>query len=349
MAALEHLPFLATVDDLDLASVHERLSKLHGESQREAAELARSGAGELDYTSITADSLLEADTNRHVPWSHVADPYRGCQLRCEFCNARSPDEWVVDGPGQFRRRVGIVHNAADLLAAALTSGDMEPRDEHVLCIGNSCDPYQPAEERSEVTRALLEVCLKHEHPVIVQTRLEMVLRDTDILARLAKKGLVNVLVSMQTAVEGIRNKTELGTSTIAERFRTMRMLTKAGIPVGLLLSPIMPELTDDPELLEDVIRQAGQAGALWVVAQVLNLEGSARVKVKLFLDELVPALLPKYEKLYASSAQARRADPAYSKPLVLEKIPDMAKIHRVDDTSRMLTGGKDVRYLMFRP
>src|SRR5204863_109715 len=144
-------------------------------------------------------------------------------------------------------------NAPELLARALDDASMSPRGERVIVLGADSDPYQPAEERFEVTRDLLKVCLDKEHPVIVQTRQELILRDIDVLEALAERGLVNVLIGMQTAEEVIRAKIEIGTSTVAERFRTIRMLAGKGVPVGLLLSPIMPELTDDEELLDGAI------------------------------------------------------------------------------------------------
>jgi DNA repair photolyase len=185
------------------------------------------------------------------------------------------------------------------------------------------------------------VCLETEHPVIVQTRQELILRDLDVLEALAERGLVNVMISMQTPIEGIRNKIELGTATVSERYRTMRMLTTKGIPVGLLLSPIMPELTDDADILEETVRRAGDAGAKWVVAQVLDLRGSAGVKVRLFIESFIPTLASRYEELYSHTEKGKTAEQSYVHRMTEQVVPNLATKYGLDDFSRMLTSGRD--------
>jgi DNA repair photolyase len=295
----------------------------------------------VEYLPLFASELLESGRDETLPWTHVADPYRGCQLRCEFCNARSLSEWIGDSPETFVRRVSVVRNAAEVLARELADPAMTPRAERVVCVGALSDPYQPAEERFEVTREMLKACLEAAHPVVVQTRQETILRDLDVLEALAQRGLVNVYVSMQTPIEGIRSRIELGTTTVAERFRTMRMLATRDIPVGLLLSPIMPGLTDDEDLLEETIRRASDAGAKWVTAQVLDLRGSAGVKVRLFLESYIPTLLPRYEEIYGADGGSRCAEAGYVQRLTGEVVPGLAAKYGMDDTSRMLTSGRD--------
>src|SRR5262249_53142673 len=157
----------------------------------------------IEYFPIFVKELLEPASDESLPWTHAADPYRGCQLRCEFCNARSLSEWIGDTPEKFVRRISVVRNAPERLARELAGETMQPREAHVICMGVESDPYQPAEERFELSRDILKACLEAEHPVVVQTRQELVLRDLDLLEPLAQKGLVNVLVSMQTAVEAV--------------------------------------------------------------------------------------------------------------------------------------------------
>ena len=338
---LARLPFAATCEGVDLEAAAARLKQIEAKSRTRAARWVRDGVGNVDYLPLFAQELLEPEKDESLPWTHVADPYRGCQLRCEFCNARSLSEWVGDTQETFVRRVSVVRNAAEVLARELAAESMQPRGERVICIGGSSDPYQPAEERFEVARELLKTCLVAEHPVVVQTRQELILRDLDVLEALAERGLVNVLISMQTPVEGIRNKIELGTSTVAERFRTMRMLSTKNVPVGLLLSPIMPELTDDEGVLEEVVRRASDAGAKWVVAQVLDLRGSAGVKVRLFLESFISTLVPRYEEIYGGSEKSRTADAEYVQAITQKVVTDLATRYGMDDYSRMLTSGRD--------
>lgn len=341
------MPFGGACEGLDLESVETRLQARSDVERTELATLVRAGVGRVDYLPILGQSFLTDRTNPHMPWAHAADPYQGCQLRCEFCHARDASEWSADGE-EFVRRITVVRNAADLLTSELMRPELSPRDEHVLGMGVASDPYQPAEERFEVTRDLLKVCLELEHPVVIQTRQELILRDVDILEQLAERGLVNVLISMQTAIEGIRNKVELGASTISERFRTIRMLSKLGVPVGLLLSPIMPNLTDDEGILEEVIRRAGEAGAQWVVPQVLDLRGSARAKVRVFLDNYISTLVDGYTELYSKGRRRGLAEQAYIDRITKELVPELAARHGVDDTSRVITSGKPLDACMSR-
>lgn len=341
------MPFGGACEGLDLESVARRLDSKSDAERTELATLVRTGTGRVDYLPILGQTFLTDRTNPRMPWAHAADAYQGCQLRCEFCHARKSSEWAEED-GEFVRRITVVRNAPDLLASELMRPDYQPREDHVVCLGVASDPYQPAEERFEVTRDLLKVCLELEHPVVIQTRQELVLRDIDILEPLAERGLVNVLISMQTAIEGIRNKVELGASSIPERFRTIRMLSKLGVPVGLLLSPIMPNLTDDEGLLEELIRRAGEAGAQWVVPQVLDLRGSARAKVRVFLDEYISTLAESYEELYSKGRKRGLAEQSYVDRITRELVPELAARHGVDDTSRMLTSGKPLDDLLAR-
>ncbi len=182
----------------------------------------------------------------------------------------------------------------------------------------------------------------------MQTRQQLVIRDLDILEILARHGLVNVYMSLQTAIDGIRNKVELGTSSTAERLRAMRMLSSKGVPVGLLLSPIMPEVTDDPALLDETLRRAADAGASWVTAEVLDLHGSARAKVRRFLEGYAPTLIERYGSLYAAGARVGDPDPEVARKLLEDLVPRLAAEHGLDDTSRMLTSGRAPELCLLR-
>jgi DNA repair photolyase len=345
---LARLPFAGTCEGLDIDAVAQKLKGMEAKARTRAARWVRDGMGGIDYRPLFTPALLEHAKDDSLPWTHVADTYRGCQLRCEFCNARSLSEWIGDTPEAFVRRVTVVQNAAEILARELADPSMSPRQEHVICVGALSDPYQPAEERFEVTREVLKVCLENEHPVVLQTRQALVLRDLDLLEPLADKGLVNVLVSMQTSVETIRGRTEPGTSTIAERYRAMRMLATKHVPVGLLLSPIMPDLTDDENVLEETIRRAGDAGAKWVVAQVLDLRGSAGVKVRLFLESFPGSIVQRYDEIYRPEERSRTADEGYRARMTGELIPRLAAQYGLDDTSHMLTSGRDAAACLVR-
>ena len=348
VADIARTPYGALCDGFDTADGAHRPARLREEAAREAAAQASPGEGDVAYAQLTVETLLHEQPSAHLPWRWIADPYRGCQLRCEFCNARMTSEWAGDGDAAFVRRVSVVQNVATQIHEDLGRECLEPRDRNVLCLGALSDPYQPAEEHFEATRQILKACLEHRHPVIVQTRQELVLRDLHVLGQLAEHGLVNVYVGMQSSVEGIRNKVELGTSTIPERFRAMRMLSARGVPVALLLSPIMPGISDDPKLLEETIETAGDAGASWVVGEVLNLHGSARTKVHHFLTAYVPGLLAQYREMYTAGARPGDPCPEYEARITEELLPELARRHGLTDTSRMLTCGRETAICLKR-
>jgi DNA repair photolyase/3-methyladenine DNA glycosylase AlkC len=348
VAEVVRLPFGATCPGLDLEGAAKKLRVLEAKARTRAARWVRDGVGAIDYLPFVGTEFLTPAKDAALPWTHVADPYRGCQLRCEFCNARSLSEWVGDTPETFVRRVSVVRNAGELLARELDDSIMTPRAQHVVCVGAASDPYQPAEERFEVTREVLTACLAAEHPVILQTRQALVLRDLDVLEALAEKGLVNVLVALQSSDDAVRSRIELGTSTVSERYRAIRMLSTHQVPVGLVLSPIMPGVTDQEDALDEVVRRAGDAGAKWVTAQVLDLRGSAGVKVRLFLEGSAEELLPRYDEMYGASGKARTADDEYVRRITQDVVPGLAAKHGLDVWDQMLTSGRDPRSCLVR-
>ena len=345
---ISRTPFGPLCEGLDVRDVQTRLAQIRRGEESAAAERASTGEGHVEYVQIVAQGFLVRQVSTHMPWNWIADPYRGCQLRCEFCSARTAAEWTGDEQIGFARRVTCVQNAASLMQHELRVGSMQPREENVIGIGVTSDPYQPAEERLQITREVLKACLEGGHPVVVQTRQQLILRDLDVLEILARHGLVNVYMSMQTAIDGIRNKVELGTSSTAERLRAMRMLSSKGVPVGLLLSPVMPEVTDDPALLSETLRRAADAGASWVTAEVLTLHGSARAKVRRFLEGYAPALIERYRDVYTSGERIGDPAPDTERKLVEDLIPRLAAEHGLDDTSRMLTSGRDPQLCLIR-
>jgi DNA repair photolyase len=348
VAEIARLPVTALCEGVDFAAAAARLRRHQALQRIRAARWVRQGHGKVESAQVMAKVLLQPRTGGTLPWAHDADPYRGCQFRCEFCNTRSLSEWTGDSPEDFARRVTVVRNAPELLARELADEQRQPRDLNVIGIGVDTDPYQPMEEKSEVVREMLKVCLEVGHPVVIQTRQSLVLRDLDVLEALAERGLVNVLIAMQAPIEGIRNKTELGTATVAERFRSIGMLARKEIPVGLVVSPVMPELTDDPALLEETMRRAAECGASWAVVEPLNLRGSAGVKVRLFLDNYVAALVSRYDELYPASDEGAAADAEWRRNLVETVVPEIRARHRLDDVSRMLTSGRDPKSLLVR-
>lgn len=348
LSDVSKLPVASLCDGVDVAGAQARLRRHQSVLRIRAARWVRQGLGSVDYPQVMARDLLVAQGDERLPWAHAADPYRGCQLRCEFCNARTLSEWVGDHPDSFVRRVMVIRNAAEILARELQDDTRLPRDRNVVGIGVDSDPYQPAEEKTEVVRDILKTCLELGHPVVIQTRQSLVLRDLDILEAMAEQGLVNVLLTFQTPIEGIRNKVELGTATVAERYRAIGMLSRKDVPVGVVVSPVMPDLTDDPTLLDETLRRAGESGASWAVVEPLDLRGSAGVKVRLFLDNYISTLIPRYDELYAADGSFTAAGDEWRRRITEDVVPEIRTRHGLDDVARMITCGRDAMSLLVR-
>ncbi len=325
------LPFGDRCRGLDKTKTLARVADVEGGMVRQVSAWLREGKGRVEHLTIIVDRLLDPLESEGPPARFRADPYRGCEFRCEFCAARALAEYGGDTAEEFVRRVVVVANAAEILARELLGGPASR--ERVVVVGTDSDPYQPAEEKFEITRDMLKVFLERRSPVVVHTRSELLLRDLDIFEKLAEIGLVNVLVSLPTPIEGIRKKLELGVPSVSERLRCIALLAKKGVPVGLSLSPILPRLTDHPEAIEEIVRRAADAGAAFVVPEVLHLGGTAWPKVKDFLATYIPDLVPEYEELYRGGPKARRD---YRSRIEDDLVPALAAKYGADRTGLML-------------
>ena len=342
------LPFGSRCSGIDKDRILALVDDMESEMVRRVSGWLRQGKGRVEYFTIIVDKVLSYVNVKFLPFHHWADPYRGCQFRCEFCATRSLAEYAGDSGDELVRRVVVVANAAEVLGRELGSERWRDNPNKIVKIGMNCDPYQAAEEKFQVTREMLKVLLERENPVILQTRSETVLRDLDVLEKLAEKGLLNVFISLPTPIEGIRKKLELGVSSVNERMRSIAMLSKKGIPVGLVVSPIIPQLTDHREPLEELIRRGAEAGAAFVIPEVLTMRGSAGPKFKQFLESFIPALAEPYQELYASSRKGYYAEAEYVRRITEELVPELAAKHGANRTGLMLVGPRDAEEYLKR-
>ena len=178
----------------------------------------------------------------------------------------------------------------------------------LVAIGAATDPYQPAEGRYRLTRACLEVLSEARNPISIITRGPLIVRDVDVLTTAATRADVSVTFSVPTLDPKIWRYTEPHTAPPRQRLRALRTLVDAGIKASVGVAPILPGLSDDPELLADVVRAARDHGATHVWANVLYLRPGTREH---FLDKLAavwPELVPMYQKLYAGRAYLPEAE-----------------------------------------
>src|SRR5215510_3184874 len=189
-----------------------------------------------------------------MPFAWSLNPYMGCVHRCTFCYVRA-FEARADRPSgdSYGRSIRVKVNVAEVLRAELARPSWN-RD--AVAIGAATDPYQPAEGRYRLTRACIRELGRARTPFSLITRGPMVRRDVDVLVEAAARASVHVSFSVPTLDERIWRTTEPGTAPPRRRLETVRLLVDAGIDTGVALAPILPGLSDDPELLADVVREA---------------------------------------------------------------------------------------------
>src|SRR5204862_390212 len=209
-----------------------------------------------------------------MPFAWTLNPYMGCAHRCTFCYVRA-FELRADRPADARygTSIRVKVNVADVLRRELARPSWRGES---IAIGAATDPYQPAEGRFRLTRACLEVLTEAHNPFSLITRGPMILRDVDVLRQASLVADVSVTFSVPTLDEEIWRRTEPGTAPPRSRLRALSKLVDSGIRASVGLAPILPGLSDRPELLADVVKAARDAGACGVWANTLYLKPGTR-------------------------------------------------------------------------
>ena len=252
------------------------------------------------YVETQAKSVLNAVRGMAFGWS--ANPYRGCVHGCHYCFARRYHTYLDLGVGEdFTGVILVKVNAVAVLRAELARPGWR---RELVAVGTATDPYQPIEGRYRLTRGLLEALAEARTPASVVTKGPLVIRDVDVLAAVRDRGGVSVCVSLTTLDRDLWRRLEPGTAPPQQRLRAVAALVAAGIPVGVLLAPIVPGLTTDRANLEAVVRGAAEHGANFVGSGVLHLEPGVREHFAGFLRDEAPELVPLYQRLYRGGARA---------------------------------------------
>jgi DNA repair photolyase len=264
-----------------------------------------------------------------MPFNWSLNPYMGCVHRCTFCYVRA-FELRADRPfdSRYGTSIRVKVNVAEVLRWELARPSWQREG---VAIGAATDPYQPAEGRYRLTRACLEALGEVSNPFSLITRGPLIVRDVDVLAEAARRAEVSVTFSVPTLDDEVWRRTEPGTAPPRQRLRALSRLVDAGIRVSVGLAPILPGISDRPELLADVVRAAREAGACAVWANTLHLKPGTREH---YLDCLArdwPELVPEYERLYGRRAYLPRAESAP----VREEVRRLAREHGIGDRRRV--------------
>ena len=214
-------------------------------------------------------SVITRNDSPDLPFNQSLNPYRGCEHGCIYCFARPSHAYLDLSPGlDFETRILAKPRAAQLLADALRRPDYRCQ---VLAMGTNTDPYQPAERNWRITRGVLELLLDCRHPVAIVTKSARVCRDIDVLAELARQNLSTVFLSITTLDADMARTLEPRAAAPQARLDAIARLASAGVPVGVLVSPIVPALTDHE--LERILEAAHGAGARFAGFALLRLPG----------------------------------------------------------------------------
>ena len=204
-----------------------------------------------------AKAIISRNKSPDIPFRQSINPYQGCEHGCIYCYARPSHAYWGYSPGlDFETRLIAKPNAAELLRAELAHAGYQPSP---ICLGANTDPYQPIERKLKLTRAIIEVLAETQHPLTIISKNALIERDIDLLEPMARRGLVQVLISLTSLDNQLSRQLEPRASSPQRRLQTIGTLAAARIPVGVLTAPVIPALNDC--YLEDLLQQARIQGA----------------------------------------------------------------------------------------
>jgi len=266
-------------------------------------------------TTITAEyakSIISRNDSPDIPFEQSINPYRGCGHGCVYCYARPAHAYVNLSAGlDFETKLFYKQNAAALLREELS----RPR---YVCkpinLGANTDPYQPIERDLKVTRSILEVLTEFQHPVTIVTKANLIERDIDILAPMARNNLASVHVSVTTLDSGLKRILEPRAPAGSARLRAIRNLHNAGVPVGALVAPVIPAVNDHE--IEHILEAVADAGAGRAAYVMLRLPHEVKDLFREWLECHYPLRATHVMSLVRDIRGGRDNDPAFGSRMV---------------------------------
>ena len=255
---------------------------------------------QVEYLTLDNRSVLTRCVSRRVPFAWMINPYRGCEFGCKYCYARYTHEFMeLRDSMDFERKIYVKQHTAWLLRQELR----RVRPGESIAIGTATDPYQPAERKFGITRALLEELARHQDLEIgLVTKGTLILRDLDLLKVLSAHNKLSLCITVTTLKTELARILEPRAPRPDLRMKIVRQLRQAGIRVGVNCAPVLPAITDSPSDLRDLVAAAAQAQAAFVFANSLFLKPCSLKVFLPFLEEKFPHLLSLYRERYSSRA-----------------------------------------------
>jgi DNA repair photolyase len=262
-----------------------------------------------DVTIEKPRTIIARNDSPDISFDRSINPYRGCEHGCVYCFARPTHAYQGLSPGlDFETKLFAKPNAAELLEKELAKPGYAAK---TMAMGTNTDPYQPIEKRFRITRSVLEVLARTNHPVGIVTKSALVTRDIDILAPMADRGLAKVALSVTTLDPRLARRMEPRAATPGKRLDTIRKLAEAGIPVSVLVAPIVPGINDHE--IEDILQATYAAGAREAGYVLLRLPHELKEIMRDWLSENYPDKLKHVFSLVGDTRAGKLYDSSWGK------------------------------------
>ena len=259
------------------------------------------------FLSDQTKTVIATNNSPDIPFRYSVNPYRGCEHGCAYCYARPGHEYLGMNAGlDFESKILVKHDCVPLLRKELCKPSWKG---DFIALSGVTDCYQPAERRFRLTRGLLEVMLEARQAVGIITKNALVRRDLDLLAPLAERNLVHVFISVTTLDADLARKLEPRTATPAARLEAIRALRDAGVPVGVMVAPIIPGLND--EQMPGVLQAVANAGAVTAHYTLLRLPLAVEPVFRAWLADQVPLRKDRIEALIQETRSGQMSDSSF--------------------------------------
>ena len=294
-----------------------RFERIHSEADFEQLEwddeyLKERAHRKIEYFSDTSKSIVSENDSPDIPFRYSVNPYRGCVHACPYCYARNSHEYLGLNAGlDFETKIFVKHKAPQLLRDFLGRDAWHPEP---ITFSGITDCYQPAEREFQLTRQCLEVANECHQPISIITKNALILRDLDLLRDLASRRLIHVNISISTLDAELARVMEPRTSIPAARLRAVKTLTDVGVPVRVMIAPIIPGLNDHEA--PSIMKEAKAVGASDARYTLLRLPLKVEPVFREWLERTQPLKADKVEGLVRQTRSGRLSDSTWGKRMV---------------------------------
>ena len=261
-------------------------------------------------TTITVEkpkTIISRNTSPDIGFDRSINPYRGCEHGCIYCFARPTHAYHDLSPGlDFETKLFVKPDAATLLRAELAKPGYQVRS---MALGTNTDPYQPIEAKFRITRSVLEVLAETKHPFSITTKSDRVVRDIDIVSRMAAEGLASVAISITSLQPAISRTLEPRAPSGRKRLAAVKALSEAGVPVTVAIAPVVPGITDHE--IETIVEAGAEAGARGVFFLPVRLPHEVAPLFRAWLDEHFPDRADKVMNIIRAMRGGKDNDPQW--------------------------------------